>query len=177
MNDAATIVGLDLSLTATGFANDEHANVYKSRKRGVERLADLRDFVTLMVSGYPDEPVLVVLEGYSYASGHQAHQLGELGGVIRLALHEMRVAYVEVAPATLKKFATGKGNANKSAMGLAAARNGYDGPGDDNAIDAWWLRLMGLYAHNQCPADLHTAYRDEAIAKTDLREQLARPAA
>lgn len=165
------IVGLDLSLTATGICDEYRgARVYKSKHRGCARLADLRDHIYTIV----DDDRLVVLEGYSYASANQAHQLGELGGVIRLAITETGAPYVDVPPSTLKKFATGKGNANKAAMGLAAARAGYDGPGDDNAIDAWWLMQMGVYATNDrwavtAPGVVlaQHAYRDEAITKIE----------
>ncbi len=163
------IVGIDLSLTATGVAGDIPC-VFHTKMRGVERLAAIRDAI-LRVTDQGDRvtdqgDTLVVLEGYSYASGHQAHQLGELGGVVRLALHEAQVVYVDVPPSTLKKFATGKGNANKAAMGLAAARAGYDGPGDDNAIDAWWLQVMGFYAAGGLRLN-PTAYRDQAVATID----------
>lgn len=163
--ETLNIVGLDLSLTATGICNQNgNPFVFKSKKRGIDRLCDIRTAVASAVCA----PVatLVVLEGYSYASGHQAHQLGELGGVIRHYLYTEQFRYVDIAPATLKKFATGKGNANKSAMGLAAARNGYDGPGDDNAIDAWWLRQLGLYANN-IDSVATTAYRDDAVASIE----------
>lgn len=158
------IIGLDLSLTATGICDDDGPTVYKSKLRGPERLDD----IARRVFTYTDHADLVVLEGYSYASHNQAHQLGELGGVVRRDLWTSGTPYVDVAPALLKRFATGKGNANKSAMGLAAARNGYNGPGDDNAIDAWWLRELGIYAttpEGERPFDY--AYRDEATAKID----------
>lgn len=166
-DDAMTdrIVGLDLSLTATGICDERGPRVFSSKKRGMDRLCDIRTAIADAVSA----PVasLVIVEGYSYASHNQAHQLGELGGVIRHYLHISGVPYVDVPPATLKKFATGKGNANKSAMGLAAARAGYDGPGDDNAIDAWWLRQLGEYANADERHPLTTAYRDECVGKIE----------
>lgn len=157
-----TVIGIDLSLTATGICDAYGTpRVITSKLRGVDRLNDLRDKV---VYSSISEDDLVILEGYSYASHNQAHQLGELGGVIRLALRDINAPYVDVPPSTLKKFATGKGNANKAAMGLAAARCGYDGPGDDNAIDAWWLRQMGEYQFGDRFVDI-TNYRDEAVDK------------
>lgn len=157
------IVGLDLSLTATGIATPKHVGVLTSRRRGMERLDDLRSHIISHVNTGD----IVIIEGYSYASHNQAHQLGELGGVIRHMLWDHGIAYIDVPPATLKKFATGKGSANKSAMGLAAARAGYDGPGDDNAIDAWWLRQLGEYANADEGHSLTTAYRDECVSKLE----------
>ncbi len=62
-----------------------------------------------------DPLVLDALEGYGHgmARGYALTQLGELDGVIRTALFEAGVPFVEVAPATLKKYATGRGNATK----------------------------------------------------------------
>lgn len=184
------IVGLDLSLTATGIASEKGARVLSAPKgcMGMARLAWLRDEVTARCAAFTksgplqhsidlaewDGAELVVLEGYSFGTTRQsshAHALGELGGIVRLALTEARIPWCDVAPAALKKFATGKGNANKVAMGMAASNAGYAGPEDDNAIDAWWLREMGVYRWRDVTDNwgglplAPTRYRDEAIAK------------
>lgn len=178
------VVGLDLSLTATGLCGTDGsaARTIAVKSRGVKRLVELRDAV--LRGCWTDGDYggwwvdLVVIEGYSMGgqrgSAGIGQALGELGGVVRVALHENGLTWVDVPPASLKKFATGKGNANKVAMATAATRAGYDGPDDDNAIDAWWLRQMGLYAACDTAGTdtaaaahdvAHTAYRDEAIAK------------
>lgn len=126
------------------------------------RLAEIRDRVLSHVNAHD----VVIVEGYSYASKNQAHQLGELGGVVRLCLHEHGVQRVDVAPPTLKRFATGKGNAGKPDMLVAAIRSGYEGPSDDNCVDAWWLRQLGLFAIGEGDLD-GTAYRAEVITKVD----------
>jgi Holliday junction resolvasome RuvABC endonuclease subunit len=157
------VIGLDLSLTATGFAAPEYVEVVKTTTRGMLRLAALR----MAIVNASADASIVVIEGYSMGTMRQpsqAHGIGELGGVVKLGLWEAEIPYVDVAPASLKKFATDRGNATKLAMGLAAQRAGYDGPEDDNAIDAWWLRQMGLYAFD-VPKVPVTAYRTEAMAK------------
>ena len=61
---------------------------------------------------------------------------------------EMRgVPYEGVPVGTIKRFATGKGNANKDAMIAAARARGFS-PADDNEADAiailfWALETMG----------------------------------
>lgn len=156
------IVGLDLSLTATGVCDyDGAARVIKSKNVGVARLDDILGAINMPVACAS----LVVIEGYSYGSANShAHSLGELGGVIRHALWRWNVPWVDCPPKTLKKFATDNGNAAKTAMGIAAAKAGYDGPDDDNCVDAWWLHQFGLYAMDE--GDLNrTQYRDKAIGK------------
>ena len=155
------VLGLDLALTATGYAyNDEVVGVFESRARGPRRLAEIRDALL----DYIYEAEVVVLEGYSFASQNKAHQVGELGGVIRLSLYTSRVPYVEVPPAVLKKYATGKGNADKDAV-LAAAIRRFDFAGDDNnAADAWILRAMGLAAYANRDGAV-TDYQREALGR------------
>jgi hypothetical protein len=58
----------------------------------------------------------------------------------------MGVAFADVPPASLKKFACGKGNAKKEEMLAAAIRRlGYEGSSFDE-VDALWLRAMGCEA-------------------------------
>lgn len=156
------VLGLDLGLMATGYAyNDEASGVIRSKARGPRRLAEIRDAVLDFV--YDSD--VVVLEGYSYASQNRAHQVGELGGVIRLSLYNARVPYVEVPPAMLKKFATGKGNADKDAVLAAAIRRfGFEGD-DNNAADAWILRAMGLSAYSDWNGA--TEYQRDALKRID----------
>lgn len=159
-----SVVGLDLSLTATGYANDVGAGTLGAAgRKGCARLALLRDLAILECR----DADLVVLEGYAFAARNShAHALGELGGVIRLALHERRVPFVDVPPASLKKYATGKGNANKGEMLAAAIRRlDYDGA-SDNEADALWLRAMGMDALGCPPVKLPETHR-AALAKVD----------
>lgn len=143
---APRIVGIDLSLTATGLAHHRVQTVtIRPTTDGIARLFEVRGRVSAYIRGAD----LVVIEGYSYASRHHAHQLGELGGAVRMMLHYLDVPWVDVAPATLKKYATGKGNAGKDDMLAEAIRRlGYDGA-DHNQADALWLREMGrsYYGH------------------------------
>jgi Holliday junction resolvasome RuvABC endonuclease subunit len=135
-------------------------DVYHPKCMGVQRLALIRDWV-LDCAGRRAE--IAYIEGYSYASKFsRAHSLGELGGVVKLALMERGVDLAIVEPSVLKKFATSKGNAGKPDMLDAARREGYEGSNDDNAVDAWWLYQFGCWAAGDHGA-LHTAYRAAAF--------------
>lgn len=138
------ILGLDLSLTATGVAVDgEVETISFPRLKGMPRLAAIRDEVMAIARG---RSRLALIEGYAYNAHQSGERLGELGGVIRLALWEAGVGYVEVAPSTLKLFATGKGNAPKDQVLTAAVRAGFTGD-DNNAADAFWLHALGVYKY------------------------------
>lgn len=144
MSGAIRILALDLSLTATGWAwrddtGKKLAGTLKPKKMaGPERLAWVRDKVLDLLD--ESGATLVVIEGYSFGSkGRAVFNVGELGGVIRCALHDAGVEFVEVAPSTLKKYATGRGNAPKDEVLVAAVRRlGYGGA-DNNEADALWL--------------------------------------
>jgi crossover junction endodeoxyribonuclease RuvC len=147
------VIGLDLSLAATGIAWESGVramNTPAAKIDGPERLVKIRREVCAIVR-FPVKADLVVIEGYSYGSQNShAHSLGELGGVIRVALFELGVAYVEVPPQTLKMFAAGTGAAKKEQVVYEAkVRLGYQGF-DNNEADALWLRALGHHALG-CP--------------------------
>lgn len=140
-----TVVGLDLSLTSTGYSTEGDQRIVSTKAKGPQRLYEIsQDIAGLLVE--LDDPV-VVLEGYSFASRNsQAHAIGELGGVIRLTLWNLNIPYVEVPPTCRAKFATGKGNAGKGeVMSAVSARTGivWSGSGADDLCDAWLLEEMG----------------------------------
>ena len=141
------LAGLDLSLTSTGLATAVGDHLLTApRLRGVERLTKLRDLVLDIVRA--DDVRLVALEDYAFSRAHaHAHELGELGGVVKVALHEAGVLVVLVGPSALKKFATGRGNATKPDMRTARLqRTGVD-QRDDNLNDAWWLLQLAMHAY------------------------------
>lgn len=137
-----SVLGLDLSLSASGVASDAGMRTISPRSRGLQRLYEISTAVLdLCIELGVD---LVVVEGYSYGSANTAHQLGELGGVVRLTLWIHKVPFAVVQPSSLKKYAANHGGAKKEAMLAAAIRLlGYAGS-DHNQADAMWLRAAAL---------------------------------
>jgi crossover junction endodeoxyribonuclease RuvC len=146
------LVGLDLSLTGTGVASlapggAPRVGVLTTKYRGTWRLAKLRELVVDVCRNAD----AVAVEGYAYAAkASHAHSLGELGGVVRLALWDRDIPVLDVPPSTVKLYACGKGNASKNDVLLAAAKRlDYQGSSNDEA-DAMWL-LAVLAAHRGAP--------------------------
>lgn len=154
------IIGIDASLTSTGVAVIDgtiRTERIQSRKAGPDRLIEIRDRVYKIAEGAD----IVVIEGYAYASGHSAHQMGELGGVIRVLLREMELKVLEVSPGQLKKFATGKGNADKMAIAVAVLKRWKKEFTCHDEADAFILAMIGQ-AYRKGGNDL-TAFQAEVI--------------
>ncbi len=94
----------------------------------------------------------VAIEGYAYGAVNQAFSLGEIGGVLRLLVHEeYGLSRVDVPPASLKKWATGSSEADKDAMVAAAVADGAR-LGDHNQADAYFLARIALALSIEDPA-------------------------
>lgn len=160
------IIGLDLAMGVTGvsFQDSTAVTIDTSKLKGDARLT----FIADKVRGYTESigADLAVIEGPGRFLGKTGHIIGMVHGVVRAELDRLGVPFVEVAPDTLKKFATGSGKADKTAMALAAyKRAGLEFP-DDNACDAWWLRQAGVHwlAAEKALFPMPKAQRD-ALAK------------
>lgn len=165
---APRIVGLDLSLVSTGIADIAGTFTVKTTARGPQRLNEIRS----VVRDFTRAANLVVLEGYAYNKHQGMAAIGELGGVIRLLLHTRGIRYVEIPPASLKKYACGRGNASKDDMLGAAYKRLPAFDGNNDCADAAFLRAMALdfYGFPVCdmPAVNRTAL--DAIAWPDLKD-------
>lgn len=137
-----TVIGLDLSLTATGIAYaDGTTSTVKTRTvDGDRRLLHIVEAVGEAIELGARLAIIEDLPTHAKAAGIT----GMVHGAVRLALIEQGVPYVLVPAATLKAYATGKGNVDKTAMAIAALKRGNIEFADDNQCDAWWLRAAGL---------------------------------
>jgi Holliday junction resolvasome RuvABC endonuclease subunit len=150
-------VGIDQSLT--GFAlsaihtlkPSEHITwVYKSPYFGVERLADIRSWLTDHLDYLEEQGGIIqdiAMEGTVLAS-HAALVLGELSATVRLTIFDYfeeddeRRFPLKIPPMTLKKYASGKGNSKKQEMLLQIYKRWGIEFNDDNAADAYALARM-----------------------------------
>lgn len=146
------VIGLDLSLTATGLSDGTRTWTIRSKGHKIDTLADRANRLRLLAAGIADEcsgAELVVIEGPAFASssGH-AHDRSGLWWLVIDTLWAEGIAmtkFVEVPPSVLKKYATGRGNADKGAMIEAACKRfpNVETGGHDGRVDALWLAAMG----------------------------------
>ena len=154
-------LGLDLSLTSTGYSCGNDRNVITTKAKGAERLYVVSSKVLEICKELNIRAVAV--EGYSFASRNsQAHSIGELGGAVRMRLWENDIPFVEIPPTCRAKFASGRGNAGKGeVMSAVSAKTGlvFSGAGADDVCDAYVLEEMirqkcGLQRHEWASVNL-----------------------
>ena len=152
-------VGLDLSLTKTGYAivRDDgtviSSGVIASKPSGDLPIHETRRIVAIAeeVVQKIDEmlpstgPDLVVIENLAFmAQGTSLTQLAGLSYLVRILLDEFKWPFMLVAPTTLKKFITGSGKGDKDTMMLHVYKHyGFEAI-DNNANDAYALAVCGL---------------------------------
>jgi hypothetical protein len=152
------VLGLDLSLTATGICLPDGITLtIKTRQKdGDKRLIHIEDAIIRAIGHVIDLAVIEDLPTHAMSAGIT----GMVHGVARNALNKADIPYALVVPATLKAFATGKGSGDKTPMAMAAYKRGGVEFEDDNQCDAWWLRAAGLDWIGRPLFDLPQAQRD-----------------
>jgi Holliday junction resolvasome RuvABC endonuclease subunit len=159
MTGALRVVAFDLSLVSTGVAHaDGSTHRITSTRSGPRRLGELRDAVIACATvPWAD---LVVIEGQSFGSNGKGHaELAGLHALVRVALWEREIVFVDVPPASLKTIATGRGNASKEEVHEAAIKRlGYAGANRDEA-DALWLLAAALDHYGQPLVELPATHR------------------
>lgn len=142
------VMSVDPSLTSLGYAyhidgEEGVCTVRPKRLQGLQRLTYIRDEVLLQLSTV--QPSLLVFEGYAMGrAAFRAFDLGELGGILKVAIYEKGVPLLLVPPTNLKLFATGSGRADKDAVRIAMNRVGGILFANDDEADAYGLLQMGL---------------------------------
>ena len=120
-------LGIDQSLRSTGVAVvsedqiDKFTGTVEPKKLvGVERLSVIRQGLRKILGAYPDKIHFAALEGYAYDVGAgRVFELGEVGGLVKMALWDAAIPFIIVPPTSLKQFVAGNGSATKEQMRLA----------------------------------------------------------
>lgn len=164
-------LGIDQSLSGTGLClltPDAQVKtlltVAPGKTREGPRLALIKNRVSFFLNlGVTS----ACMEGYAYNAIGRVFELGEVGGVVKLAATEAHVALSVVPPTLLKKFATGNASADKDEVMAAAEALMGAPPGDDNQADAYFLALIAL--------SLHTGKYAKTRAQLEVLKTLQQP--
>lgn len=90
---------------------------YKDWETDIERYDFLSQTVIDILAKHDVERVFI--EGYSYGSKGLQFNVGELTGILKYKLLISNICAIIIPPSKVKKYATGKGNANKFGMNEA----------------------------------------------------------
>lgn len=158
MSDYYAVLGLDLSLTATGICpyiddaldSEPYTLKFGTRKDSVKgdmRLTHIRQALDAHLEGGGGgiEYDLAVIESLPpYGKGSAS--LGLVHGVAREVLSYWGVPVIMASPSALKKFSVGSGKASKEDMLKVFYKTSpwSSGDFDDNAVDAWFLQQVGF---------------------------------
>lgn len=143
------MLAIDPSLGSSGYAfYDAEAQLRVGRimpktLRGTQRLNFIQG--TFLDLVYKSGAATLVLEGYSMGSRGRVFDIGELGGVLKLAAFQHDIEVLIVPPSTLKKWVTGKGNADKKAMVAAVRRKWKVQTSNNDECDAIALLNFGAF--------------------------------
>lgn len=191
MTTTPFVVGLDLSMTATGVALVDRmlgARTLLEKSKGTRaddiptrraRLRDLADRILAHTAGA--DLVAIEQPAYSQAAGAGSHDRSGLWWLVVDGLVDAGLPVVQVSPSSRPTYATGKGNAGKDAVIIAVTRRywGVDVT-DNNEADALVLaamgaRLMGRPIEDSLPQS-HLRAMDKLALPAGLK-QLAAAAA
>lgn len=149
------VIGIDPSLTGfamTALAEDSdefECWLYRSSHRGTDRLIDISLWMSMKIKeldrlGYTIADVAIE---DAVVMSHSAVALGELHGVIKVALfHAMKRHPLRIPPTMVKKYATSKGNAKKNEVMLGIYKHWGVEFSDDNMADSYVIARMAACA-------------------------------
>lgn len=136
-------VGIDPSSMTGFFIQDEHGKIivetdlFYTYRKDPERMIYIAKEIVKKLNIKTD---IICIENFSYNSVGQGidYQYG-VGWIIREHLHNVGFKYYDISPKSLKKFATGNGNASKEHMVEPIEKRwGFKHP-SDNVTDAFVL--------------------------------------
>ena len=144
------VIGIDLSLTGTGVVtigkNGEYTEQLirskppkvKNPTTEIQRITKIRDDIEL------GDAELAAIEGISFMSRNttSTSQLSGLNYMVREKLIKAGIPFIIVAPSSLKKFVTGKGNSGKDIMMLETYKRWDVSITNDNICDAYGLARL-----------------------------------
>lgn len=145
--------GLDISLSAAGFANISADGVIthcvfgtekKNFKNRWDRIQAFLDFLDKYL--VDTKTKYVVIEDYLInpfvTNNDTTQKLTELGACVRYFLYIKKIPFLTVVGSQLKKYATGNGNSKKAVLIKELYKNCNIDVNDDNEADAIYLAKM-----------------------------------
>ena len=181
MND---YVGLDLSLTATGFyvIKSDGTNDFMEIKtkpddypNEIARVDHIADVILEKIKNY--HIGFIAME--DFFSGQQAMsviKLAILGSIVRYRLLDAGYSYLAFAPTQIKKFETGSGNAPKDNMLKSVFKKHNFDTNSNNIADACATAYLGkAYSEYKQGKKDFAKYELEVLKKVEKERKIITP--
>lgn len=146
-------VGIDQSLTETGLCFNTVVgytlqSIKPGKMRGLERLDFIRNELMMRINPKTKYD-LIAIEGYAMGIklGGRTFDLGELGGILKLAIYDRNIPLIVVPPTLVKKFVTGIGNCQKDVILKEVYRKWGLDTNNNNYADAFALAKIAEAFH------------------------------
>ena len=150
-----TTIGLDLSLAKTGYTILHNSTLVSSVLIKSKPLGDTYTDELLRIMGIVSSvqeivqkytPTIAVIENLAFGIQKTTSltQLAGLSFLIRMMLYNTEIRFCMVSPGSLKKFVTGKGNADKNVIMMEIYKQYNHSALDDNEADSYALAALGL---------------------------------
>jgi hypothetical protein len=102
----------DTKIYANFFLNNIHGESFSKWDGDSERYKSISDWAIEKLIGCEQ----IAIEGYSFNSSGKLFHIAENTGILKYKIYNIGIPLEVVPPANIKKFATGKGNADKDMM-------------------------------------------------------------
>lgn len=173
--DRRWVAGVDLSLTSTAVAakslDSPDIHVLRIRSSGsksdtlAQHITRMDTLALKVVNAVRScSPYLVAIEDMRFGTTRDtsAHRRSGLWWMVASLLHHHQVPVIEIPPSTLKKWATGKGNASKDMVLASAVRRWPDVVTQNDEADATILSDIAAYLST---GDNPTKTKDAVLSK------------
>jgi hypothetical protein len=98
------------------FSKDIKFSFHKGYKSEIQRFHNISEWALKIITSYIDDIKIVGIEGYSMGSKGKVFNIAENTALLKYKLFAAAIPFDTVPPTSVKKMATGKGNANKDVM-------------------------------------------------------------
>lgn len=173
-------VGLDMSLTGTGFCilTDDKCEIktIKTKPADFKNILVRLQFITDEVfKSLPSLPDVIIIEDYftpqNKAQIGAALNLVALGTLIRIRLYQAGLKFIVVNNQQVKKWITGKGNAQKSMIIKEVYKKLNIDAKDDNQADACVMAHIGRGLLNWMQGNISDAKQYEIDVYNKISEK------
>ena len=189
MNNIDLVIGIDQSLVCPAICVLRYEDkklimmkCHRSSRKGTPRLDTLSNVFQNIVDKLIKKKKRCVffIEGYAYGRVARSHQMGELGGLIKLIVYRSKFPFLSIPPTAVKKFASGKGMVKKNMMLKEVYKRWDKDFSNDNEADAYSIAMLGVSLcrevrgeEDKLLAFQHQVAKDAANPKLKTRKRRA----